>query len=63
MYLLFLLDSEEKIYLSINIVRRTSMDDDIENILYPTKFLISLKFNCVSNHDLRLQIGVSKMLI
>lgn len=54
--MLSLLDGQEKIYLSFDIVYKISVDEEIGNILYPIEFLNSLKFNGVPNHDLRLKI-------
>lgn len=53
----------KEIYLCSDIVCKILVDDETENILYPTKFLNSLKFNSVPNHDLKLKICAPIILL
>ena len=61
-YLLSLILKEEKIYLSSNTTCKFSSEGGSEDVLYPIKFLNSLKFNDIPHHDLQLKIGSPIML-
>lgn len=50
-------------YLSSDNVCKASIQTNEEDLLYPSKFLHSLKFNGVPNHDIQLKEGALVMLL
>ncbi len=61
-YVLYLLQTEERLYLSSDSIYSSSKDSEENTILYPIDFLNTLKFNGVPNHELRLKIESPVML-
>jgi ATP-dependent DNA helicase PIF1 len=55
------LSAEEMVYMSCDLVCTASTDGSDE--LYPTEFLNTLKFSRIPDHELRLKVGLSVMLL
>jgi hypothetical protein len=55
------LSGEEMVYRSCDTVCTASIDGSDE--LYPTEFLNTLKFSGIPDHELRLKVGLSVMLL
>jgi hypothetical protein len=58
-----MLPGMKRVYLSTNIVCKTSSDGDNADILYLVEFINQLEFNGVSSHTISLRIGTPIMLL
>ena len=63
MHILSLIPTEEKVYLSSDTICKISIDATVEDVLYPTEFFSSLKFNDIPHHNLKLKIRAPIMLL
>ena len=59
----FLIPIEEKLYFSSDIICKISINVIAKDVLYPVKFLNSLKFNDIPHHILRLKINALIILL
>ncbi|XP_038709423.1 uncharacterized protein LOC120004225 isoform X1 [Tripterygium wilfordii] len=62
-HVLALIPSEEKTYLSFDLIQKVAGASDDDDLLYPTEFLNSLTFAGLPNHELHLKINVPVMLL
>ena len=62
-YIMDMLPGEGKTYLSSDNVCKGNMQSNDEDLLYPTKFLNSLRFSGIPNHDIHLKVGAPVMLL
>ncbi|XP_038685825.1 uncharacterized protein LOC119985609 [Tripterygium wilfordii] len=62
-YVLSLIPTNLKIYLSFNSIGKEGNTFDDSNVLYPSDFLNLLKFNGIPNHELELKIHSPIMLL
>ncbi|KAL3582853.1 hypothetical protein D5086_017185 [Populus alba] len=62
-FILNMLPGMKQIYLSTNVVCKTSSDGDNVDILYLVEFINQLEFNGVPSHTISLRIGIPIMLL
>ncbi|KAH9668825.1 ATP-dependent DNA helicase [Citrus sinensis] len=58
-----IIPGQGRTYFSSDSICKASANTNDEDVLYPTEFLNSLKFNGIPNHDIRLKEGASVMLL
>ncbi|KAL9411119.1 hypothetical protein AB3S75_044830 [Citrus x aurantiifolia] len=58
-----IIPGQGRTYFSSDSICKASANTNDEDVLYPTEFLNSLKFNGIPNHDIRLKEGVPVMLL
>ncbi|KAJ9547568.1 hypothetical protein OSB04_020111 [Centaurea solstitialis] len=62
-FIIDMLLGEGKTYLSSNKICKGSVQTNDEDLLYPTEFLKSLRFNGIPNHEIQLKVGAPIMLL
>ncbi|ESR49566.1 hypothetical protein CICLE_v10033686mg [Citrus x clementina] len=58
-----IIPGQGRTYFSSDNIGKASKNTNDEDVLYPTEFLNSLKFNSIPNHDIRLKEGAPVMLL
>ncbi|KAK9174941.1 hypothetical protein WN944_026945 [Citrus x changshan-huyou] len=58
-----IIPGQGRTYFSSDSICKASANTNDEDVLYPTEFLNSLKFNGIPNHDIRLKEGAPVMLL
>ncbi|ESR61324.1 hypothetical protein CICLE_v10017725mg [Citrus x clementina] len=58
-----IIHGQGRTYFSSDSICKASANTNDEDVLYPTEFLNSLKFNGIPNHDIRLKEGAPVMLL
>ncbi|KAM3324369.1 hypothetical protein P3S67_005520 [Capsicum chacoense] len=58
-----MIPGEGRTYFSLNNVCKASVNTNDEDLLYPPKFLSSLRFPGIPNHDIHLKVGTPVMLL
>ena len=62
-HIIDLIDEGEEIYLSADSICKAASNIQDQELMYPVKFLNSLKFPGFPNHKLRLKVGIPIMLL